>query len=91
MVEETKYISPDKAILDLGKRKEEESSIYYIKDGKQYVKSNFREFTCYTKKRWLGKSLLSTFSTEFKLYAPSYYVCVYIYIYISIYIYIYYL
>jgi 23S rRNA-/tRNA-specific pseudouridylate synthase len=46
---------------------------YYYRNGLRFVKSYYHEFTCFTKARWVGKSLIEVYSTEFKAYSKDYY------------------
>ena len=60
--------------LKLGKRSRSPSeSIYEIKNGLRIVKPYDHVFNANTKRRWIGQTLISVFSSEFKAFSTDYY------------------
>ena len=47
--------------------------MYEIKHGLRFVKAYSHEFTTFTKRRWIGQSLLDVFCKEFKAFSQDYY------------------
>lgn len=49
------------------------SSHYYFKHGLRLVNTYKHEFLAYSKKRWLGQTLLDIYTKEFIAHTKSYY------------------
>ena len=64
----------------LGKRNKperdlaENEEIYHFKDGLRFVNPYYHEFSCFSKRRWIGHLLVDIYAQEFKAYTKPYYV-----------------
>ncbi|KAL6073507.1 RNA pseudouridylate synthase domain containing protein 2 [Balamuthia mandrillaris] len=50
-----------------------EETEYFFRDGLRFVRPYYYDFKVHAKERWLGKTLLQLFLTEFRGHTPSYY------------------
>ena len=67
-----KRVKPDKD-LENEIKNNEKCDLYYKKEGLRFVKPYFHEFSCYSKRRWIGAQLLEIYAKEFKAFSKNYY------------------
>jgi len=58
---------------DIKESDKEGESIYEVRDGLRFVKPYEHKFETYSKRRWIGVSLIEVFSSEFKAFSVKYY------------------
>ena len=51
-----------------------EKTNYFFNKGMRYVNPYDYKFQTFTKGRWIGRSILEVFQSEFKAYSAEYYV-----------------